>query len=179
MGETKIIPSFIKGLFAILAGIFFIVFPDAVSSSIGLIFGIILFVMGISGAVNYIITIGQLKKENAYGKTAGAEIILVYSIITTIIGFIFVIRPNLVLQIVSLISGLFFIIDGVVKLREMTLVPKFRSFYWWFLIILSAAILVAGLFLMIYPFSGTRIIIIFCGLTFIASGIETMALSFK
>lgn len=179
MGEVKIIPGFIKGVFTAFAGIFFIVFPDAISNSIGLIFGLILLVMGLAGSVNYVITIGQLKKENTYGKTAGAEIILVYSLIISVIGLIFVLKPALVLQIVSFIAGVFFLIDGIVKLREMTLVPKIKSFYWWFLIVLSAAILVAGLFLIIYPFSGIRVIIIFCGLSFIVSGIESIVLSLK
>lgn len=179
MEGAKRLPAYIRGLFTIFAGFFFIVFPDAVSSSIGLIFGIVLLVMGIAGAVNYVITINQLKRENTYGKTAGAEIILVYSVIAAIIGIVFMLRPNLLLQIASLIAGLFFIVDGIVKIREMTLMPKLKSFYWWVLILLSLAVFVAGLFLLIYPFSGMRIIIIFIGLAFIASGIETIALSFK
>ena len=47
--DTSGVPGYIKGFFMILAGIVFIVFPEQVSSVIGIIFAIILMVIGISG----------------------------------------------------------------------------------------------------------------------------------
>ena len=139
--DTSGVPGYIKGFFMILAGIVFIVFPEQVSSVIGIIFAIILMVIGISGAVDYIISVKDFK-EAGYGKAAGAEIVLVYSVIVMIIGFVFLLKPELVLQILALVVGLFFIIDGVVKIREATLVPRFKNIYWWILLILSRTVVV-------------------------------------
>ena len=176
--DTSGVPTYIKGFFTMLAGIVFIVFPEAVSNVIGIIFAIILMVIGISGAVDYIISIKDFK-EAGYGKSVGAEIVLVYSIIIMILGLIFLIKPEFVLQILALTVGVFFIIDGVVKIREATLVPRFKNFYWWVLLILSLGIFAAGIACLIDPFNGTRGIIVFSGLTFIASGVESIILSFK
>ena len=138
--NTKGLPAYIKGFFTVLAGIVFIVFPDAVSNVIGILFAIILIVMGITGAVDYIISIKDFKAAG-YGKSVGAEIVLVYSVIVMILGIIFLIRPDFVLNILGIFA--------------------------------------AGIACIIDPFSGTRGIIIFSGITFIASGIETVILSLK
>ena len=176
--DTTGIPSYIKGFFTILAGIVFIVFPDAVSSVIGILFALILMVMGITGAVDYIISIKDFK-EAGYGKSVGAEIVLVYSVIIMILGLVFLIKPEFVLSILALTIGVFFLIDGVVKIREATLVPQYKSFYWWIMLVLSLGIFAAGIACIIDPFSGTRGIIVFSGITFIASGVESMILSLK
>ncbi len=176
--STKGLPAYIKGFFTILAGIVFILFPDAVSGVIGILFAIIIFVLGITGAVDYMISIKEFKAEG-YGKSVGAEIVLVYSVIIMILGIIFFIRPDFVLSILALTVGVFFLIDGVVKLREASLVPQFRNILWWVTLVLSLGIFAAGIACIIDPFSGTRGIIIFSGITFIASGVETIILGFK
>ncbi len=171
------IPAYIKGFFTILTGILFIVFPDSVAGVAGLLFGLVLLVAGVSGCANYIMTVRACRAEG-YGQSGGAEVILVYSVIAMILGFIFVIRPQLVLTILSLIIGVFFLIDGVVKLREATLVPNVKSIFWWAMLLLSLAIMVAGLAIILYPFSGTRAVVVFSGLCFIASGIESLVIWF-
>ena len=176
--DTSGVPTYIKGFFTILAGIIFIVFPDAVSNVIGILFAIILMVIGISGAVDYIVSIKSFREEG-YGKSVGAEIVLVYSVIIMIIGLVFLVKPEFVLSILALVVGLFFIIDGVVRIREATLVPQIKSFYWWVMLVLSLAIFAAGIACVIDPFNGTRGIIVFSGLTFIASGVESIILSLK
>lgn len=176
--DTSGVPTYIKGFFTMLAGIVFIVFPEAVSNVIGVLFGIILMVIGISGAVDYVVSINNFKQEG-YGKSVGAEIVLVYSIIVSIIGIVFLLKPDLVLQILAVVLGIFFLIDGVVKIREATLVPRFKDLFWWVLLILSIGIFAAGIACIVDPFSGTRGIIVFSGLAFIASGVESVILSLK
>jgi uncharacterized membrane protein HdeD (DUF308 family) len=156
----------------------FIVFPDAVSNVIGILFALILLVLGITGAVDYIISIKEFRAAG-YGKSVGAEIVLVYSVIIMILGLVFLIKPEFVLNILALTVGVFFLIDGVVKIREATLVPRFKSFYWWIMLVLSLGIFAAGIACIIDPFSGTRGIIVLSGITFIASGVESMILSAK
>ena len=168
------VPRYISGFLTALAGVFFILFPETVSDVLGVLWGIVLVVAGIAGAVDYVISIKQFKEEN-YGNAAGAEIVLVYSIIITVLGIIFMIRPNLVMQLLSFVIGVYFLIDGIVKLRNCTLVPKIKDILWCVMLMLSLALIAAGIALLVNPFGGTITVIRFSGIAFIISGIESIA----
>lgn len=168
------VPKYISGFMTAMAGVFFLLFPETVSGVLGILWGIVLIVAGIAGAVDYALCIKSFKEEN-YGNAAGAEIVLVYSIIITILGIIFMIKPQLVMQLLSFVIGVYFIIDGVVKLRHDTLVPNPKDILWIIMIALSVALIVAGIALLINPFRGTITVIRFSGIAFVISGIESIA----
>lgn len=171
-GTTKRLPVYIGGIFAIIAGFFFILFPELVSGVIGLIFGLVLFVAGISEVIGYVISIKQFRDEN-YGKAAGAEIVLVYSIVLMALGVFFILNPDIVLQLLSTIAGLFFLVDGIVKLRQEIFLFMKKDIYSWVLLIMAIALIVGGIVLLANAFHGTRNIIVFSGLAFIVSGLES------
>ncbi len=168
------VPKYISGFVTALAGVFFILYPETVSGVLGLLWGIVLVVAGIAGAVDYVMSIKQFREEG-YGNAAGAEIVLVYSIIITILGIVFIFKPNLVMQLLSFVIGVFFLVDGIVKLRHGTLVPNTKDLLWFVMILLSLSLIVAGLALLINPFSGTITVIRFAGIAFVISGIESIA----
>ena len=168
------IPNYISGFLTALAGVFFVLFPETVSDVLGVLWGIVLVVAGIAGAVDYALSIKQFREEN-YGNAAGAEIVLVYSIIITVLGIVFMIRPNLVMQLLSFVIGVYFLVDGIVKFRHGTLVPETKDFIWYVMLMLSLALIVAGIALLINPFSGTMTVIRFAGIAFVISAIESIA----
>lgn len=170
--NTGKLPSYIGGLFAIVAGVFFILYPEVSSNVIGLMLGIILFVAGLSEVIGYVLTIKQFREEN-YGKAAGAEIVLVYSIVIMALGVYFIIKPAIVLQILSTVVGLFFLIDGIVKLRRELFLINVKDINCWVIIIMSVLLIVVGVLLLLNVFYGTRNVIVFSGLAFIISGVET------
>jgi uncharacterized membrane protein HdeD (DUF308 family) len=169
------VPQYISGFMTALAGIFFIIFPETVSGILGVLWGIVLVVAGIAGAVDYILSIKQFKEEEGYEKAAGAEIVLVYSVIIAVLGIVFIFRPNLVMQLLSFVIGIYFLIDGIVKLRHSTLVPDTKDPLWYVMILLSLTLAVAGIALLINPFNGTVTVIRFAGVAFVISGIESIA----
>lgn len=175
--NTKRLPSYIGGIFAVITGIFFIMFPEISSGVIGILFGVVLFVAGISEVIGYIISIRQFREEN-YGKAAGAEIVLVYSIIIMALGIIFILKTDTVLQLLSTIVGIFFLIDGIVKLRQEIFLFKKKDIFSIVLTGLAVALIIAGVALLINPFKGTRNIIVFSGMCFIVSGLEACFLGF-
>lgn len=172
---TRRLPSYIGGIFAVITGLFFIIFPELTSGVIGILFGVVLFVAGISEVIGYIISIKQFREEN-YGKAAGAEIVLVYSVIIMALGLVFILKPDIVLQLLSTIVGIFFMIDGIVKLRHEMFLFKKKNIYSFVLLGLAAALIIAGIALVINPFDGTRNIIVFSGISFIVSGLEQIFL---
>ena len=170
--NTKRLPTYIGGIFAIIAGFFFITLPEISSGVIGLLFGIVLFIAGITEVIGYVVSIKQFREEN-YGKAAGAEIVLVYSIILMALGLFFIIRHEIVLQLLTTIVGIFFLIDGVVKLRQEIFLFTKKDIYSWFLLIMAIALIAAGIILLTNALYGTRNIIVFSGCAFIISGLET------
>ena len=120
-------------------------------------------------------TIIEIDQNLAGDYAAGAEIVLVYSIIITVLGIVFMIRPNLVMQLLSFVIGVYFLVDGIVKFRHGTLVPDTKDFIWYVMLMLSLALIVAGIALLINPFSGTMTVIRFAGIAFVISGIESIA----
>lgn len=174
--NTKKLPSYIGGLFAVITGLFFLFFPEISSGVIGLLFGVVLFVAGLSEVIGYIISIKQFREEN-YGKAAGAEIVLVYSIVIMVIGIVFILKREFVLQLLATLVGLFFIIDGIVKLRQEIFLFAKKNMYSFVLLGLAIALIIAGIALLVNPFKGTSNIIVFSGVCFIVSGFESIFLT--
>ena len=174
---TKRLPSYIGGIFAIIAGFFFITLPEISSGVIGILFGVVLFIAGFTEVIGYFLTIKQFREEN-YGKAAGAEIVLVYSIILMALGLFFVIHAELVLQLLSTILGLFFLVDGIIKLRQEIFLFTKKDIYSWVLLLMAIALIIGGIVLLANAFKGTRNIIVFSGIAFVISGVETCIMSF-
>ena len=175
---TKRLPSYIGGIFAIIAGFFFITLPEISSGVIGILFGVVLFIAGFTEVIGYFLTIKQFREEN-YGKAAGAEIVLVYSIILMALGLFFVINADIVLQLLSTILGLFFLVDGIIKLRQEIFLFTKKDIYSWVLLLMAIVLIVAGVVLLANAFKGTRNIIVFSGIAFVISGVENCISSFK
>ena len=173
---TKKLPSYIGGIFAIIAGFFFITLPELSSGVIGILFGVVLFVAGITEVIGYIVSIKQFREEN-YGKAAGAEIVLVYSVILMALGLFFILNPEIVLQLLSTIVGIFFLIDGIVKLRQEIFLFTKKDIYSWVLLGMALLLIAAGIVLLANAFNGTRNIIVFSGIAFVLSGLETIIFS--
>lgn len=173
--NTRKLPSYIGGVFAVITGIFFIMFPEISSGVIGILFGVVLFVAGLSEVIGYIISIKQFREEN-YGKAAGAEIVLVYSLAIMVIGIVFIIKREFVLQLLATLIGIIFIIDGIVKLRQEIFLFKKKDIYSFVLLGIAIVLIIAGIVLLVNPFNGTRNIIIFSGACFIVSGLESIFL---
>ncbi len=173
--STQKLHSYIGGVFAVITGLFFMFFPEISSGVIGLLFGVVLFVAGLAEVIGYIISIKQFREEN-YGKAAGAEIVLVYSIAIMVIGVVFIIKREFVLQLLATIVGIFFIIDGIVKLRQEIFLFRKKDIYSFILLGLAIALIIAGIALLVNPFDGTRNIIVFSGVCFILSGLESIFL---
>ena len=171
----KRLPSYIGGLFVIIAGIIFILYPEVTSGSIGLMLGALFFVTGITDVIGYVISIKDLKKES-YGAAAGAEIAFVYSLILMAFGIYLVIEPAYVLPLLTTVTGLYFIADGIVKFRREMFVFDKKDSSCIIIALMSGLLILAGILLLINVFYGTRNVIVFTGLSFIVSGLDTLCM---
>ena len=175
----KRIPSYIGGLFAVMAGTFFIVAPEISAGFIGIMLGVILFVAGISEVIGYIISIKQFREEKQSSKPILPQPSDdVYtgdnSLGIMAIGIFLILKTDTVLLLLSAFVGIFFLIDGIVKARRVFFLFSLKDFNWWMLLLLAIALIAAGIALLINPFENTRNIIVFTGLCFVISGIQTL-----
>ena len=99
---------------------------------------------------------------------------LVYSIILMALGMFFILNPEIVLQLLSTIVGIFFLIDGIVKLRQEVFLFTKKDIYSWVLLVMAILLIVAGSVLLANAFKGTTKIIVFSGIAFVISGLETI-----
>jgi len=90
-----------------------------------------------------------------------------------VLGAFFILNPAVVLQLLSTIVGLFFLIDGIVKLRQEIFLFVKKDIYSWVLLFMAILLIVAGIVLLANAFNGTRNIIVFSGCAFVLSGLET------
>ena len=95
------------------------------------------------------------------------------------LGIFFMIRPDTVLLLLSTVVGIFFLIDGIVKLRREIFVFRLKDINSWVLLVLAALLIVAGIVLLANAFKATEKVILFTGIAFIVSGIENCLLAFK
>ena len=172
---VKRLPSYIGGLFVIIAGIIFILYPEITSSSIGIMMGAIFFVTGITEVIGYVISINDLKKEK-YGVAVSAEIAFVYSLILMALGIYMVIEPAYVLPLLIQVTGLYFLVDGIVKFRREMFVFDKKDSGCIIIALMSGLLILAGILLLCNVFYGTRNVIVFAGLSFIVSGLDAMCM---
>ena len=113
-----------------------------------------------------------MKKYNkAFTLVELLAVIVLLSVIM-VIGIVFILKREFVLQLLATLVGLFFIIDGIVKLRQEIFIFKKKDIKSIVLLVLAIALILAGIALLINPFSGTRNVIVFSGISFIVSGLE-------
>lgn len=136
MFVTSLITSLIMGVI----GIFLLIKPDFILTTLSTIIGIIVLIPGIISLIDY------FKTKNMPN--------LVVGVIALIIGLIFVLKPTVISSILPFVLGVYFIINGLSKLQyafemKKNKVPECASSF-----ITSLLILGCGILLIINPFSG-------------------------
>lgn len=172
---VKSLPSYIGGLFVIVSGIIFILYPEVSSGSIGIMMGAIFFVSGLTEVISYVISINDLKK-GSYGAAAGAEVAFVCALISMAVGIYLVIEPSYVLPLLIVVTGLYFLIDGIVKFRRELFVFDKKDSGCVVILLMSGLLVLGGVLLLCNVFYGTRNVIVFTGLSLIVSGLDTLCL---
>lgn len=170
------LPGYVGGLFSVFIGLFFIVMPEFASGFIGILLGVSLLVAGVSEVIGYFVSIKQFREEHS-GKSQGAEIVLFYSFVLACAGLFFIIRPEIVLKLLSTILGVISLSDGVIKLRHTLVLFSKRRVFSLILFVMALVLIIFGILLLAHALNGTTHIVIFSGISFLVSGIETCFVS--
>lgn len=163
MTRNMKITQFATASLSIVAGLSFILAPQIIGAIIGMLFGFFLLLRGSFSIAGYVIA----RKSGAMH-----DYNLFIGVLLMAAGLVFVFNPNAFLSIFTWLFGVFFIIDGSLELYSCVPYKAVNMAGWWFCIIGATLLVLAGIFMIAYPFSGTNTIIIVCGVILLLSGVQ-------
>jgi len=145
------IGSMILDIVLILMGIFLIANPSIGTSSALMLFGIILLVSGVYSIIKYIINPkGIFKLE------------LVYGILSIITGALSIFKPFDVISFITIIVGIWLIINAVTKLVIALEIRKVSD-AWIFDLTISILTIILGILLLANPFYNYVVLSVYAG----------------
>lgn len=134
------VTSLITSIIMIVMGIFLLMKPDFVLTTLSTIIGLIILIPGIISLVDYF--------KTKYMPN------LVVGVIAGILGLIFIFNPKFISSILPFVLGIYFIINGLSRLQYAIEMKKNKVPEYAPSLISSILILACGILLIINPFSG-------------------------
>lgn len=152
--------TFIQGVLMIIIAIFIFENPAEVLSGISLWFGLLITVTGIAGVLGYLLT----KKDN--NETPS----LIWSVVTTIFGLLILMNLFAAMKAITIIFGIWVIINGV-SLLSLGWPMRKEHIAGWLLTAAGVISFIAGLIIIFNTAAGAKAIAILLGLHVIVTGI--------
>jgi len=144
-------------VFAIAIGILFLIFPSSTSNVLCYVAGGIFLALGIVYFTRF------LTGEFIFG-----SYVLIFSILLAVFGLFCIIKPSTIKAIITVVFGLFLVLDGVVKMQEGIECARANVKNWWIMIALSMLTITLGVVVMFGTFDN---VMIFAGISLIIDGI--------
>lgn len=143
-------------------GILLICLPEVFSGLIGVLIGIILIVFGAVRMAGYF-------SKDLYRLAFQHDLTL--GIILIALGVIVLINPASLMIFVCSAMGLFFLLDGVLKIQTAFEAKKFGLGRWWLIFAMAVITGLLGLALMLRPGAGSNLLMILLGISILSEGI--------
>lgn len=159
----------VSAIIAIVIGILFVALPEDSSNVLCLVCGIMLIVGGVMSIMGFI----------AYGFIVGGHL-LILGIALLLSGILCLVNPEVVTSILTIIFGIYIIVDGATSMIDSIYCAKAHVSGWFVLLLLSLLSIVLGTIVMFGKFDT---VMIFAGCCLIIDGvsdiISTLAFSHK
>ncbi len=144
-----------------VTGLVFMIFSDVMVKMIGWILGAILCIIGIIQVVAYIRR-SQLITE------------LIFGILGIVLGVLIFAHPAWVMSILSVIIGLYILVEGALKVKIAFDAKKQDAKGWWVLFVAAVISIVISIILIINPFGMSKAFMFVLGLALLLNGIENI-----
>lgn len=149
----------------IVVGLVLLVFPQVALSVMCKIIGIFLIVYGIVKLTGYFSKdIFQLAYQFDFG----------LGIVSLILGTIMLVKTGRIIDILSVVVGIFIIVDAALRIQTAVEAKKFGLEKWWLILIMSLAVAVLGVLLMALPYQTTGFVVRLIGLNLILDGVMNL-----
>lgn len=156
------VTEFVIAALAILLGVLCIAFPDGVSSIIGRIIGIVIFVVGI------VMILSRIKEEN-YRLPA-----VILGAVIAAIGIFIISRPNEVMQLIFVVFGVLMIADGVSGINIAFTMKSIGTPNWWVSLLLALISFIFGILCILGAMELLKLQFVIIGIMLIYDGISSM-----
>lgn len=95
----------------------------------------------------------------------------VYGFVLAGVGLVFLLRPDLSVETLGTVLGLFVFSDGVIKIQVARHAKKFGITLWWMVFAFAILASLGGLFVAIYPFGTVAALAVTMGVIFLIEGL--------
>lgn len=144
-----------------ITGLVFMIFSGTVVNMIGWVLG------GIFCVVGLIYLIGYIRRQMFLSE-------LLFSIISLVAGILLLIHPGWIMSILSIIVGVYILIEGVLKLKISIDAKKQQARGWWVLLVIALISIGISIVLIVNPFGISKIFIFLLGVALLLNGIENI-----
>lgn len=111
---------------------------------------------------------------SAEEKTLSMQIILAIAVVIAIFGIFMLFRPKWILSLLNVMIGIAILIDGIFKVIKALDAKKLSLAKWWVVLLLALVTCGLGLLLILNPFSGAELLMIFIGIILIVEGVQNI-----
>lgn len=146
--KTSYKMSMIYSIVFILIGLLLFLDPAGFVELISYMIGMLLLIVGTNNVLNY-----SRNRDLAVNKT-----LLVVGVILFIVGIFLIVKPTFIGKIVPSIIGVCLIIKAIEKLMYLSYISDKNSEQYMISLISGIIIMIAGIFLLFNPLSGTLIV---------------------
>ncbi|MBQ9992212.1 MAG: DUF308 domain-containing protein, partial [Firmicutes bacterium] len=149
----------------ILLGLFLLIFPTASARIICSVLGLVALVIGAFRLINYF----RLHSNGQFLRTG-----FISGFIFCALGLFFILKPTVVMSILPFIIGLAICFNGIVKMQSAIELRRANYDKWIVSLVIAAITLLLGILLIINPFSGAKLAIMFVGAALVIDGITNI-----
>jgi len=167
--------GYVRAILALLVGLAFVIWPKTSNTLILSILGIVLLIFGITS----IISSSRSKKKNRVNtdtREFGDYLLNVSGAISILFGLIFILFPNSIINIISLIFGIGLILVGADQLLASIRLSKNKEVSW-IIYLISVVILIIGIWITFKPDVLPKTLFIIFGIALIIYGITDLRLT--
>lgn len=148
----------ISSIILCITGLIFMIFSETMVNMIGWILGSILCIIGIVQMIGYI-------------RSRTSVMPLLVSIISLVVGVLLFMHPGWVMSLLSVIIGIYILIEAALKIKVVVEAKKQAAKGWWVLLIVTLIGIAMGILLIVNPFGISRAFMFVLGLAFLISGV--------
>ena len=97
-----------------------------------------------------------------------------FGIIAILLGLIVIIHPGNIMALVPVIMGIYFMIDGIMKIQTAVDAKRFGVKSWWMILVSAIVTGTTGILLLVNPFESAVALTVLLGITLLADGISNI-----
>lgn len=160
--------SFIRSILALIIGGLAVFVPDLTLKSIVIYLGILILLSSI------IFFVFALRNDVRIYR----NYLMMQSLFNLIIGILFLIIPEVIVNIFVIIIGIIFLFIGILQLITAFYISRYFNLFW-FSLITSVLTIIAGILLFTNPFESAEAILIFTGILLMIYGIGEFLMAWQ